>query len=100
MPAPGPNRLWASDFSYVASPTGFVYVVLVFVIDASARRIVGWRASRTARAGFVLDALERAPHERRPVRGGGLVHYSDHSTVTDLARLRGWSTSVPIATAV
>lgn len=37
----------------------------------------GWRVSRTAHAGFVLDALEQALHERRPVRGGGLVHHSD-----------------------
>jgi putative transposase len=36
-----------------------------------------WRISRTAHAGFVLDALEQALHERRPVRGGGLVHHSD-----------------------
>ena len=42
-----------------------------------ARRIVGWRVSRTAHAGFVLDALEQALHERRPIRGGGLVHHSD-----------------------
>ena len=35
-----------------------------------ARRIVGWRVSRTAHAGFLLDALEQALHERRPVRGG------------------------------
>ena len=41
------------------------------------RRIVGWRVSRTAHAGFVLDALEQALHERWPVRGGGLVHHSD-----------------------
>jgi putative transposase len=54
---------------------GFVYVA--FFIDAFARRIVGWRVSRTAHAGFVLDALEQALHERRPVRGGGLVHHSD-----------------------
>jgi putative transposase len=47
------------------------------VIDAFARRIVGWRVSRTAHAGFVLDALEQALHERRPVQGGGLVHHSD-----------------------
>src|SRR3954466_4781026 len=37
----------------------------------------GWRVSRTAHAGFVLDALEQALHARRPVRGGGLVHHSD-----------------------
>jgi putative transposase len=69
-----PNVLWVSDFTYVATWQGFVYVA--FVIDAFARRIVGWRVSRSAHAGFVLDALEQALHDRRPVRGG-LVHHSD-----------------------
>jgi transposase InsO family protein len=73
--APRPNALWVSDFTYVATWAGFVYVA--FVIDAFARRIVGWRVSRTAHAGFVLDALEQALHERQPVRGDGLVHHSD-----------------------
>ena len=72
--APRPNALWVSDFTYVATWQGFVYVA--FVIDAFARRIVGWRVSRTARAGFVLDALEQALHDRRPMQGG-LVHHSD-----------------------
>ena len=70
-----PNALWVSDFTYVATWAGFVYVAFVF--DTFARRIVGWRASRTAHAGFVLDALEQALCDRRPVRGGGLVHHSD-----------------------
>ena len=69
--APRPNVLWVSDFTYVSTWTGFVYVA--FVIDAYARRIVGWRVSRTAHAGFVLDALEQALHERRPVHRAGLV---------------------------
>src|SRR3954466_3126151 len=73
--APRPNVLWVSDFTYVATWSGFVYVA--FVIDAYARRIVGWQVSRTAHAGFVLDALEQALHARRPVQGGGLVHHSD-----------------------
>ncbi len=73
--APRPNVLWVSDFTDVATWSGFVYVA--FVIDAYARRIVGWRVSRTAQAGFVLDALEQALHERRPIQGGGLVHHSD-----------------------
>jgi putative transposase len=73
--APRPNALWVSDFTYVPTWRGFVYVA--FVIDAFARRIVGWRVSRTAHASFVLDALEQALHERRPVQGGGLVHHSD-----------------------
>ena len=50
--APAPNVLWVSDFTYVATWQGFVYVA--FVIDVFARRIVGWRVSRTASAGFVL----------------------------------------------
>ncbi|WP_430252222.1 IS3 family transposase [Neorhizobium sp. DAR64860/K0K1] len=73
--APAPNMLWLSDFTYVATWQGFVYVA--FVIDAFARRIVGWRASRTAHAGFVLDALDQALHDRRPVHHGGLIHHSD-----------------------
>jgi transposase InsO family protein len=73
--APRPNALWLSDFTYVATWSGFVYVA--FVIDAFARRIVGWRASRTAHATFVLDALEQALHARRPSQTDGLVHHSD-----------------------
>jgi putative transposase len=73
--APAPNMLWLSDFTYVATWQGFVYVA--FVIDAFARRIVGWRASRTAHAGFVLDALDQALHDRRPTHRGGLIHHSD-----------------------
>jgi putative transposase len=73
--APAPNMLWLSDFTYISTWAGFVYVA--FVIDAYARRIVGWRVSRTAHASFVLDALEQALHERKPVRKGGLVHHSD-----------------------
>ena len=53
---PAPDMLWVSDFTYVDTRQGFVYVA--FVIDAFARRIVGWRVSRTAHEGFVLDALE------------------------------------------
>jgi len=72
--APRPNQLWVSDFTYVATWQGFVYAA--FVIDVFARRIVGWRVSRTAHAGFVLDALEQALHDRRPAKGG-LTHHSD-----------------------
>ena len=51
-----PNALWVSDFTYVSTWQGFVYVA--FIIDVFARRIVGWRASSSARTDFVLDALE------------------------------------------
>ncbi len=70
---PAPNRLWVSDFTYVATWRGFV-------IDAYARHIVGWRVSTSAHAGFVLDALEQAVHDRRPGKGMGLVHHSDRGS--------------------
>ena len=75
---PAPNMLWVSDFTYVATWKGFVYVA--FVIDAYARRIVGWRVSTSPHTGFVLDALEQAVHERRPTKGMGLVHHSDRGS--------------------
>jgi transposase InsO family protein len=61
------------DFTCVATWKGFVYVA--FVIDAYARKIIGWRVSTSAHAGFILDALEQAVHERRPDKGTGLVHH-------------------------
>lgn len=70
-----PNKLWVSDFTYVSTWQGFVYVA--FVIDVFARRIVGWRASSSARTDLVLDALEQALHERKPVGPDRLVHHSD-----------------------
>jgi putative transposase len=61
-----------SDFTYVATWQGFVY--LAFILDAFARRIVGWRVSRSAETGFVLDALEQALYDRRPFPQSGLGH--------------------------
>jgi len=54
-------------------------VYVAFVIDVFARRIVGWRASRTASAGFVPDALEQAIHQRRPAQDK-LVPHSDRGS--------------------
>ena len=76
--APRPNALWVSDFTYVATWAGFIYVA--FVTDTYARRIVGWRVSRTAHTNFVLDALDQALHERRPIHRAGLVHHSDRGS--------------------
>ncbi len=73
-----PNELWVSDFTYVSTWQGFVYVA--FVIDVYARRIVGWRASSTPHTDFVLDALEQALYERRPRTGSRLVAHSDRGS--------------------
>jgi putative transposase len=65
-----PNQLWVSDFTYVSTWQGWLYVA--FVIDVYARRIVGWRVSTSMRTDFVLDALEQALYARQPERDGTL----------------------------
>jgi putative transposase len=73
-----PNQLWVSDFTYVSTWQGFVYVA--FVIDVFARRIVGWRVSSSMQTDFVLDALEQALFARKGQRDGELVHHSDRGS--------------------
>lgn len=73
-----PNMLWVSDFTYVSTWIGFVYVA--FIVDVFARRIVGWKVSRSATADFVLDALNQALADRQPIHKGGLIHHSDRGT--------------------
>lgn len=73
-----PNQLWVSDFTYVSTWQGWLYVA--FVIDVYARRIVGWRVSRSMHTEFVLDALEQALYARQPERDGALIHHSDRGS--------------------
>jgi putative transposase len=73
-----PNQLWVSDFTYVSTWQGWLYVA--FVIDVFARRIVGWRVSRSMTTDFVLDALEQALYARQPADSGTLVHHSDRGS--------------------
>ncbi|OUE36205.1 transposase [Burkholderia territorii] len=70
-----PNQLWVSDFTYVSTWQGWLYVA--FVIDVFARRIVGWRVSSSTSTDFVLDALEQALYARQPGGDGTLIHHSD-----------------------
>ena len=80
-----PNQLWVSDFTYVATWAGFVYVA--FVVDVFARRIVGWRVSASLRTDFVLDALEQAIYARSGDPLTGLVHHSDRGSPVSLDAL-------------
>ena len=73
-----PNRLWVADFTYVSAQAGWVYVA--FVIDAYARRILGWKVSASMTTDLVLDAINQAIFARR--REGvkdlsGLIHHND-----------------------
>ena len=70
-----PNALWVADVTYVATWRGFVYVA--FVIDAYARRIVGWRVSNSLQTGLALDALEQALYDRQKSGAEELIHHSD-----------------------
>ncbi|CAN6484170.1 unnamed protein product [Victoria cruziana] len=73
-----PNQLWVSDFTYVSTWQGWVYVA--FVVDVFSRRIVGWRQSSSMHTEFVLDALEQALYDRKPSQDDGLVHHSDRGS--------------------
>ena len=73
-----PNQLWVSDFTYVSTWQGWLYVA--FVVDVFARRIVGWRVSRSMKTDFVLDALEQALYARQPERDSSLIHHSDRGS--------------------
>jgi transposase InsO family protein len=70
-----PHALWVADFTDVSTAQGFVYVA--FIIDVFARSIVGWKVARSARADFVLDALEQALVARKPCGLGRLIHHRD-----------------------
>jgi putative transposase len=69
---PDPDLPWVSDFTYVSTQRGLVSVA--FGIDDYSLRIVGWRVSILAQAGWVLDALEQAVHDRRLGKGMVLDH--------------------------
>jgi transposase InsO family protein len=71
-----PNELWVSDLTYVRTGHSFSYVA--FVVDAFARRIVGWQTSTSLRSDLALNALEQAIDERLGDDAGDrLVHHSD-----------------------
>ncbi len=73
-----PNQLGVSDFTYVSTWQGWLYVA--FVIDVFARCIVGWRVSTSMTTDFVLDALEQALYARHPDNDGTLIHHSDRGS--------------------
>ncbi|OBB45411.1 transposase [Nocardia sp. 852002-51244_SCH5132740] len=74
---PAPNRLWVADFTYVRTWSGWVYVA--FVVDAYARRIIGWRTATSMTTALVLDAIEHAiwTRERQGWDVKDVVHHHD-----------------------
>jgi len=70
-----PDRLWVTDLTYVPTRAGMAYVC--FIVDAYARRIVGWRVASHMRTDMVLEALDMAARSRDVKRLAGLVTHSD-----------------------
>jgi putative transposase len=77
--APAPNRVWVTDFTYVRTWAGFVYVA--FILDVYAQRIVAWHASTSKVTELVMTPLRMAiwqrDHEGHPVEAAELIHHSD-----------------------
>jgi transposase InsO family protein len=77
--APAPNRVWVTDFTYVRTWSGFVYVA--FIVDVFAQRIVGWHASSSKATDLVMIPLRMAlwqrDHEGHRAVAGELIHHSD-----------------------
>ena len=77
--APGPNRVWVADFTYVRTWAGFCYVA--FIVDVFAQKIVAWHAAVDKRTDLVLTPLRMALWDRdrlgHRVEPGELIHHHD-----------------------
>ena len=79
-PPLAPDRLWVADFTYVSTWSGWCYTS--FVIDAYARRILGWSVATTMTSQLVLDAVEQAiwTRHREGKDLNGLITHHDHGS--------------------
>ena len=87
-----PDRLWVADITYVSTWSGWVYVA--FVVDAYARRVLGWRTGTSMRTELVLDALEQAiwTRQRAGADLGSVVAHSDRGSQGGF----NWSSQHPL----
>ena len=71
-----PNRVWASDITYIKTSKGFCY--LCVVLDLYSRKVIGWEVSRKANSQLVASTLEKA----LKARGwpNGVLFHSDRGT--------------------
>ena len=69
--APGPNRRWVSDVTFIPTRQGWLY--LAVIIDLFSRAVVGWSMSERLKKRLVVDALDMALKRRAP-RALELVH--------------------------
>ncbi len=69
----GPNQVWVSDLTYVATQEGWLYVAVI--LDLWSRRVVVWSTGPSLQRCLVIAALQMALQHRRPAPG--LLHHSD-----------------------
>lgn len=68
-----PNKVWASDITYVHTKRGWAY--LAATLDIGSRKVVGWSVAPTMEEQLTIAALKTALYERDPPPG--LLHHSD-----------------------
>jgi transposase InsO family protein len=74
--AAAPNQKWVSDFTYIETGQGWLY--LAVVLDLFSRKVIGWAMSQTMDAPLVVKALRMALLERVPP--AGMLHHSDRGS--------------------
>ena len=75
--APGRDRIWVGDTTFIQTRAGFVY--LAVLLDLYARRVVGWAVGQRHDLQLVLGALHMALRQRQPA--AGLIHHSDQGSI-------------------
>ena len=80
VPAPfasaGPNRVWVTDITYLATQEGWLY--LAVLVDVWSRLVVGWALHHRLTDELVCTALRHALHQRLP--GPGFIVHSDRGS--------------------
>jgi putative transposase len=74
--ATAPNRKWVSDFTYIETAEGLLY--LAVILDLFSRRVIGWAMSERMDTALVESALHMALLNRQPP--AGLLHHSDQGS--------------------
>lgn len=90
--ATGANKKWVSDFTYIDTMEGWLY--LAVVLDLFSRKVVGWAMSDRMDTPFVEAALQMALQIRQPTTN--LLHHSDQGSQYTSAAYQSKLTSANI----
>jgi putative transposase len=74
--ADAPCRAWVADITYIHTSEGWLY--LAASMELYNRKIIGWATSARMTRQLVIDALQMAIGQYRPLHG--LVHHSERGS--------------------